>query len=263
MREGRAEVDPTGPFGCVACGHCAAVCPEQAIRVTGRGLTPEDRLPLPPASARATADSLEALLLARRSLRRYEDRPVDRALLDRLLAMAATAPMGFPPSAVGVVAVHGRDRVRALADDVRAGLRSWLFLGTPAGSIVLKLMMDRKSAHLMRTYVLPAARLILEAHETGRDALFYGAPCVLLFHYPTRDTIDPAIACSYASLAAESLGLGSCMIGMVAPALRGNRVRRAWGIPAGNVPSIALALGYPAIRFSGAIRRRFASVEIR
>ncbi len=262
MKDGKPVIGSAGILGCLACGHCVAVCPSGAVRITGRGMTGEDLLPLPPRSARASADSLEGLLRARRSTRRFEDRPVERETIDRLLDMGSTAPMGFPPTPVGVVVINGKERVRELAIDLTAAFRKWLFLGTPAGSLMLRLMMDKTSAEMMRDLVLPVARKIIEEREEGRDLLFYDAPCVILFHYPMKDTIDPAIACSFTTIAAEALGLGSCMIGTVAPALQGDKkLKSKWGIPARSHPSLAMILGYPSVKFLNGVRRRFASVE--
>lgn len=262
MKDGKPLVVTDDVIGCLACGHCMAVCPFQAIRITGRGMTGEDRLPLAPPSDRAGADALEALLRARRSIRRYKDRPVERPVIDRLLGMASTAPMGFPPSPVGVAVINGKEKVQELAGDVTNALRKWLFLGTPLGAVMLAFMMDKTMAGIMKNFVLPVTGKILEARRENRDLLFYDAPCVVLFHYPMKDTIDPTIACSFATLAAESLGLGSCIIGTVPPALQGSKkLKSKWGIPEKNVPSIAMTLGYPAIRFASGIRRRFASVE--
>lgn len=262
MKDGKPVAGSDGGFGCVACGHCMAVCPSGAVRVSGRGMTRGDVFLLPPPSARATSDALEGLLQARRSLRHYEDRPVEKAVLERLLALASTAPMGFPPSAVGVVVINGRERVQELAKDLTEAFKKWLFLGTPIGSVVQRLMMDKPSAEMMRNYVLPLAKTIIEARRENRDLLFYDAPCVLLFHYPMKDTIDPTIACSFATLVAETLGLGSCMIGTVAPALQGDkRLKTKWGIPAASFPTIAMTLGYPSVKFRNGIRRRFQSIE--
>lgn len=62
-------------------------------------------------------------------------------------------------------------------------------------------------------------------------------------------------------LAAESLGLGTSMIGAAAPIIKRNRkLCQKLGIPAGNSPAIALILGYPAVHFRRGITRRFASV---
>jgi nitroreductase len=187
---------------------------------------------------------------------------VERSAIDRLLAMASTAPMGFPPSPVGVVVINGKERVQELAKDLTTAFRKWLFLGTPIGSVMLRLMMDKASVKMMKTFVLPVVREIIESRQENHDLLFYDAPCVVLFHYPIKDTIDPTIACSFATVAAEALGLGSCMIGTVSPALQGDKKLKAkWGIPKENFPAVAMTLGYPAMKFRNGIRRRFASVE--
>ncbi|MEO5366812.1 MAG: nitroreductase family protein [Magnetococcus sp. WYHC-3] len=262
LKDGKPSVVSDGVFGCLACGHCMAVCPSGAVRVTGRGMTADDVFPLPPASARATTAALEGVLQARRSVRHYEDKPVEKAIINHLLAMSASAPMGFPPSSVGVVVINGKERVQELAKDLTAAFQKWLFLGTPVGSVVLRLMMDKPSVAMMRTFVLPVAKVIIEARKENRDLLFYDAPCVILFHYPMKDTVDPTIACSFATLAAETLGLGSCMIGTVPPALQGDKkLKRKWGIPEKSFPSIAMTLGYPSVAFRNGIRRRFKSVE--
>ncbi len=262
MIDGKPVVGPSDKFGCLACGHCMAVCPSGAIRVTGRGMTGADVFPLLPKSSRATADALEGLLQARRSTRYYQDLPIERAVIDRLLAMSATAPMGFPPSPVGVVVINGKERVQELAKDMTAVFRKWLFLKSPVGSVMLRLMMDKQLADLMRTFVLPVAETIIAARMENKDLLFYDAPCVLLFHYPMKDTIEPAIACSFATIAAEAMGLGSCMIGTVAPALQGNmKLKSKWGVPGKHFASIAMTLGHPSIKFLNGIRRQFASVE--
>lgn len=261
MKDGKPVVGASDAFGCLACGHCLAVCPSGAVRVTGRGMSGSEAFPLPPLSARATADGLEGLLQARRSVRHYKDQPVEQSLIERLLAMAATAPMGFPPSPVGVVVINGKDRVQELAADLVPVFRKWLFLKSPVGSLLLRLMMDKPTRALMRNFVLPVADSIIEARKADKDLLFYKAPCVILFHYPMKDTIDPAIACSFATIAAEALGLGSCIIGTVPPALQNNKKLKAkWGIPQQHFPSIAMTLGYASVTFVNGIRRQFASV---
>lgn len=74
MAEGRVTVHDESVFGCVSCGHCMMVCPAGCIAVTGRDLSPEDLLPLPAPEQKATADALEALMLSRRSIRRFSKR---------------------------------------------------------------------------------------------------------------------------------------------------------------------------------------------
>ena len=66
-------------------------------------------------------------------------------------------------SLVGVVVINGKEWVQELAKDLTAAFKKWLFLGTPLGSVVLRLMMDKLSVEMMRNYVLPVAETIIEA----------------------------------------------------------------------------------------------------
>ena len=251
-------------LGCIACGHCMAVCPSDAISVTGRRMTPADAFKLSPPSLRASADALEALLQSRRSLRRYSERPVERETVERILAMASNAPMGFPPSDVGIIVVLGRERVRALAAELCVALKKFLFLETTAGRIMMKVTMKKKMIGLLKSYVLPGTREILEAQKSGKDLLLYDAPCVLVFHYPMEDSVDCALAASFASIGAESLGLGTCMNGMLVAAMQQDAALKArWGVPKENIVQCSMTLGYPAVKYLNGIRRRFASVDWR
>ncbi len=108
LQDGKSKAGEGMFVGCIACGHCVAACPTGSITVAGRGMTPDDVFELPPAFQRATADQLDALLTTRRSIRRFEKREIDRSLIDRILAMISTAPMGIPPSDVGVRRVSRR-----------------------------------------------------------------------------------------------------------------------------------------------------------
>ncbi|HEX9078373.1 MAG TPA: nitroreductase family protein, partial [Desulfuromonadaceae bacterium] len=78
---------------------------------------------------------------------------------------------------------------------------------------------------------------------------------------PYADGADAFIACTYAMLAAASLGLGTCMIGCAAPVLgRRKELLKKYGLPEGNAPKIVLILGYHGSPHRRAIRRNFQSV---
>ena len=80
---------------------------------------------------------------------------------------------------------------------------------------------------------------------------------------PRLAEMRESAACTYAMLIAETLGLGTTMIGGAAPILQRNpRLCRDLGIPTGHTPAIALILGYPATHFLRAVRRRFLDVRV-
>jgi nitroreductase len=227
-------------------------------------MSPADAVELPPRERRASAEQLEALLLARRSVRRFSPGEVTRADLERVLATAATAPMGIPPWEVGVVVFHGRDKVRTLANDTVQTYGGLLrFLDNPVGRGLLRVFTRRATFNQLDSFILPLGRALVEGQAAGRDDTLYDAPAALLFHTtPYADGADAFIAATYAMLAAEALGLGTTLIGCVAPPLaRRKDVLRKYGLPQGNTPRIVLILGHPAVRFRQAIRRPFHSVQ--
>lgn len=259
-----AKVTP-GPglfLGCIACGHCVAACPTGSITVTGRGMTAGDAFDLPPASQRATAAQLDALLSARRSIRRFERREIDRATIDRIIEMTATAPMGIPPSDVGVVVFHGAGRVQAFAADACEAFQGmgWFF-STPMLA-VMRPFLGRENYQAMREFVKPLLKTLVDERKKGVDSFTYNAPAALLFHHGRMaDGADCSIAAIYAMLAAESLGLGSCMLGTTVGLNNAKPFKAKYGIPARNKIGVALVLGYPAEKFRRGVRRRLASVK--
>jgi len=262
MRDGKPAVDIDNELGCIACGQCMAVCPKGAVTVTGRKLAPGYAFTLPPKEKRATPESLMNLLVSRRSIRDFRDREPERKTIGRILEMSATAPMGIPPSDVGVTVVSGRARVQELAGDITGVFAKWQVFFNPVVMLLMRPFFKKGEIEAFKDFILPATKLMIDARKEGTDYLFYHAPVVALFHQsPYADPVDGHIACTYAMIAAESLGLGTCMIGTVAFALdREKKLKEKWGIPADNKVALAMILGYPAFTYKRGIRRTFANV---
>ena len=93
-----------------------------------------------------------------------------------------------------------------------------------------------KMLRLFRPWVLRLARPFMKRTTYEQFQSF-----ILPLAETYAEAIDASIACTYAMLAAESLGLG---------------------IPAGNKPAIALIVGQPATHFRKSIHRRFSHVSV-
>ncbi|TDB38171.1 MAG: nitroreductase [Actinobacteria bacterium] len=261
MRDGRVEIDPTRLFGCVGCASCLAVCPTGAVSVSGRDLLASDVFALPARAEQADYASLMALLQHRRSTRRFTARYVSPETVDRILEAAVTAPMGVPPSEVGVLVLEGRDRVRSFASDTLNWMRSayrWLRPMLPLS----RPFMRGSDYAMLRDFVFPAMEEYFAAEARGEDWLMYDAPLAMVF-YGTgmNDPADPHIPATLAVVAAESLGLGSCMLGFAGyAAFYSKRFRRRWGLPDRVRPGVAVIFGHPALQPKRGIRRRFSRV---
>ncbi len=83
--------EPTADFEeyCLACGHCVAVCPTEAISLDW--LSPAKCLPVRKEFA-LTREQAEQFLRSRRSIRNFKEKPVERPKLEKLLEIACFAP---------------------------------------------------------------------------------------------------------------------------------------------------------------------------
>ena len=89
----------------------------------------------------------------------------------------------------------------------------------------------------------------------GSDSLFYGAPLVVILSVDQTEKsgyplIDAGIAVENIALAAQALGLGSCIIGLTQAAFAGtsrDAIGRLIELPETHDFAISIAVGHPAI----------------
>lgn len=262
MKEGQPVVSSNPLFGCVACGQCMAVCPTCAIEISGREMTPEDRIDLTEMKNKASYDQLKNLMLARRSIRDFKDEVVEDELIEMIISAAVSAPMGLPPSDVHLIVIKGKERVREFSFDVIDYFRkiSWVF--SPA-FIWLWRLFGKETYLVMKSFGQPLVNFMTEAKNKHENYLLYDAPLVMHFSAsPYSDPADPYITATYAMLAAESLGLGSCMIGSIHPVIQygAKNLKRKWNLPLKSPAGIFVIFGHPKYKYKSGIRRSFAEV---
>ncbi len=263
IADDRLQVDQSIGFGCICCGACAAACPTDAIRISGRDLFPEDITRIPPPTARADYDALHALLVARRSTRNFSQRPVEAELVDRIIDSASTAPVGVPPSDIGVLVFRTPAAVAALRDDLLESIKYWPTIFSPTLMTLLRPFIGRVNADMFGKFIYPAVKSFIEKSAQGIDWLFYDAPLVLYFYGTAyNDPADAVVAATLAMLAGESLGLGTCMLGFPGYIFQyGKALRRKYGLPNKIQPGLAVVFGYPKYHLHNAVKRRFREVR--
>ncbi len=267
LREHRVEVDQSRLFGCIACGHCMAVCPRNAIQIHGRGLSPKDLGHLPARVAAVPYADLLSLMEHRRSCRTFSYLDVSPAHIHQILAAAETAPVSLPPSGVGVLVREGREPVQQLRRDLLDVIRRRRWLFAPPMVWLWRPFMTAAQWRLMRSFVKPAfdAYLGEQPNLPDDDWFFYHAPLAIYF-YPseTSDPADASIAATHALLAAESLGYSTCFLGFPGQLFAMDRsIRARYDIPHHARPGLTLLVGHSRIRPLRSIRRHFARLDWR
>ncbi len=265
MKDGVVAVNPTPFFGCLACGQCVAACPTGAISVTGRCLSVDDFVSLPEVKDRTNFEFLYNLMLSRRSVRHFQEKPVEDTIVQKILVAAKTAPMGIPPSDVSVLVLNGKEKVAAFVADFVAHLKKTRWVFSRWFYHVMTVFMSKETKILWKDFVIPLCQFLIERHHKGEDWLLYNAPLALYFHGTAySDPADPVIAATYAMLAGESLGLGSCMIGSVSPMIKSGAkaLKKKYNLPAKIPSGLVVIFGHPKYKFQRAIKRSFARENI-
>src|ERR1039457_1975539 len=97
---------------CIACGHCVAVCPNNALR---HEKLPLEDAPLIDHSLTTSATAGDQLLKSRRSIREFRDEPVVKMLVQEIIDAARFAPSAINRQPVQWLIVHTPAEVRHLA----------------------------------------------------------------------------------------------------------------------------------------------------
>ncbi len=263
LKDSQITVDQKQHFGCFACGHCMAVCPEDCITVTGRDLSPDDLFPLPPDEKTASYALLKALLESRRSMRNFSASPIPPEVLEQIQQAISTAPMGLPPTDVAVLVFNSKESLQDLTEDIIHYLAKIRWMFSPWMLRLTRPFMSKVNQAVFEGFLAPAVNGILDHYSDGVNWLTYDAPCALYFYTsPYADPADPIITATYAMLAAQSLGLGSCMLGTIPYLFKySKKLRRKYGIPDKSQQGLMLILGYPAIQYRKGITRRLRIIQ--
>lgn len=262
MEEGELVIDQSSVFGCIGCGHCMCVCPQECITISGRDISADDVISLPAKENRADYESLYSLMSARRSNRNFKDREVEPELIRRIIEAVTTAPMGLPPSDVEILVFDSRQKVREFTEDLMEMVKKSRWMFSPLVNIIMRPFLGREYFESVETFIRPAIDIFLEGKAKGHDYLLYDAPLAMYFNSsPYADPADSLVAATYAMLAAESLGLGSCMIGTPAYFIKySKKIKQKYDLPLKNQPGIVVIFGYPRIKYRKALKRRLAKV---
>lgn len=248
--------------GCIACGLCMAICPKNAISISGREFNKSDIVELP--SSVSSFDDLNGLMLKRRSIRNFQDKEVPQNIINQIIEASTSAPMGIPPSDVKVLVLQGKHKVREFSFDYLTVLEkmSWFF--SPIMLALLRPFIGKEGHAAFKSFIAPLFKELIRGKKENKDLLLYDAPLAMYFYTtPYSDVADPTIACTYAMLAAESLGLGSCMIGSIAPLVKRapKWFKDKYGLKDKEGAGLVIIFGYPKFKFKKAIKRTFAGVK--
>lgn len=187
-------------------------------------------------AATAAAIDFWALIRGRRSIRRYQDRPIAPAVLERLLEAATWAPSAHNRQPWRFCVVTSTDTKRALSQRMGEQWRSDLSTdGADAALVERRVAISQ--ARMMGAGALIMASVSMEEMDRYPDERRNQAEWTMAVQ-------SVALACQNLLLAAHYDGLGACW--MCAPLFVPDLVREVLRLPDSWIPQALITVGYPA-----------------
>ena len=264
IKDNRIVTTSNPVFGCIGCGHCMAICPTGAIEIKGREISPADLFTLPDSSAVCGYEQLSALLERRRSIREFAEKEVSKDIVEKILNATKSSPMGLPPSDVNVLVLESRETVRGFGLDFCNYLNDMKWFVSRWFLSLMRPFWGKANDEMFRGFIRPMFNFFSKKSDQGENMVTYDAPLAMYFYgSPYTDPADPIIAATVAMYAAESLGLGTCMIGSVHPLIQNGKkakqFREKYKIKYTSREGLIVLFGYSAVKYEKGIRRTFAS----
>ena len=255
--------DPDG--ACIKCGHCVAVCPADAIEIDDEeAILVLDELRNP--EKLLDYDSLINVFRARRSIRRYQEKPVPIEEIEAIIDASKYAPSAHNNQSWEYLIYSEKEKLQYLEEiskDYIKKLLKMLLLAKRWKFLLPKELREE----LLQPALINGLKDFIKLLDSGENAVLHNAPIVIICCSNSTGTntmagADVGIALSHVMFAAQTRGLGSCWIGFTQEAILANKkVKKALGIPKGRLMCGVLTIGYPNIQYHRAPPRENLNIK--
>jgi nitroreductase/NAD-dependent dihydropyrimidine dehydrogenase PreA subunit len=287
-------------FRCITCQNCAAVCPVGAVSIEGdyrvhSGFWKNEDLyqggktlpePLGPSGKRPFEDlekdltETERVIYRRRSVRLYKKKQVEPALVRRVIEAGRFAPSAGNNQPWKFVVIQTRELIDEIDRKIKRALKIHSRATLPRAWTEKRIPDDKRPRFALWQRVLLPLLVRQSPGETdprvrgGVNTVssdpgyhtFFHAPCLILLLADRRAIggveYDLGICGQNMVLAAHSLGLGTCYVGLIDALRLYPRFRRErLGIVEPFRIVMSITLGYPKGRIDHPVRREQARIH--
>ena len=248
---------------CIKCGQCMAICPTKSISIEGLSYS-KDFFEL--SEFHPVEPTYFDIITTRRAIRNFQDKPVPKELLEKIVQAITFAPPGFTPIKTEIVIVQDTAVIRkALPYMIKVYDYLVKAMKNPIARIFIRRKVGKAKFNTIENHVVPLMKSRLPELKMGvEDTITRYAPAMIVFHAdPNAENYeaDIYIALTYGFLAAHALGLGASAMDLIPPAIQNNQeLRKLFLIPDNNVVVASMILGYPKYRYPRGIKRKLKSV---
>ncbi len=217
-------------LSCIHCGHCEAICPVNAVTLTGYG----DQVEAYEEQTRLDPEDLLNAIRTRRSVRQFTEEKIDQKIIDDILEAGRLAPTGGNGQSTSYVILNSKqDECEAVA----VGIFS---KAIQMGKIVIS---------------------ALKNMEMDEHFFFKKAPVVIVIF--GKDKVSASLAAENMAFMAEAHGLGVLFSGFFTTCVNMSaKLRRIMDVPAKPKAVTTLVIGYPAVKYRRTVHRKPLNVKV-
>ena len=261
LGEGR-EIQVRYPEICNICGHCVAICPEDALIHKDMPIEKFENLPV----TIIQPENMRNFLLSRRSVRVFQEKPVPKELIEQLIEVGIHAGTSSNGQSENFNVIQNRNLLSELEKMVidvlwNSGIK---YLGSSIGQKLAKM----KFGEEMLRQATPYYHIMRHRRENNELAgmIFRNAPVVMVIH-GLRANFMAHANCSIATrnmeIMAKSMGLGTCWVGYLSLAAHfaKKKIERYLEIPDDHSIYGAILVGYPKFKYRKIIPRKEREVR--
>jgi nitroreductase/NAD-dependent dihydropyrimidine dehydrogenase PreA subunit len=246
---------------CISCGHCSAICSPGAIIHSG---FPQDYLQQVNRKNQPSSEEVLELMRARRSIRVFRDKPVEKQQIERIIDAARLAPTGHNMQATQYIVIQNKKIIEHMETATANQLSMVVKMAHNPLMKPLFLVIAGKQAESILE-MIPLIEKGLAAFKRGNDIILFNAPVLIIFHADEKTMfgdISVQLAIQNATLMAHSLGLGSFYTGLLLTAAqRDKSIGNMINLPKNHKIYGGLAIGYPKYEFKKWIERKTPEVS--
>ena len=286
-------------FRCITCQNCVSVCPQGAIFIEGdyrveKGFwknadifTQGKTLPDPLLSngnksfedVEQELTETEKVIYKRRSIRLYKKKQVPKELVHRVIEAGRFAPSAGNNQPWKFIVIQNKNMISDINQKCKKFIKI-VMRGTMPDAWLEKQVPGDKTAKLKKWQTV-ATNLLVKWRAGDLDPrarggmntvtsdpaydIFLGAPTLIIVLADKRGIgsieLDTGICAQNMILAAHSLGLGTCYIGLIDGLMMYPKFRKSLGIGHPFEIITSFTLGYPQGQIDNIVRREQARVN--
>ena len=214
---------------CLMCGHCVAICPKEAITMTGF-----DELPIE-LTNKPILDSDELLMAikSRRSIRKFKDKEVSSEIVKQIIEAGRYTPSAKNSQDVSYIVLDNKKRIYE--------------------EVAVKFFRKIK----------PIANIAIKhSKEVSIDDNFFFKNAPIAIMIVTKDKISGSLAASNMALMAESYGLGVLFSGYFSDVANNSpKLKKLLSLKHRDHVITTLVIRYPDVKYRRTAQKETANVR--